>query len=74
MSQMNRVLDRIFFGGTVAFALGLAHANVVASMSFAWMSGSAVAAVGGLGEIEVKAIRDNGCDSMVCLSAEELKL
>ena len=41
---------------------GLAHANVVASMLFAWMSGSAVAAVGGLGEIEVKAMRENGYD------------
>jgi len=41
---------------------GLAHANVVASMLFAWMSGSAVAAVGGLGEIEVRAMQDNGYD------------
>jgi tripartite ATP-independent transporter DctM subunit/tripartite ATP-independent transporter DctP family solute receptor len=41
---------------------GLAHANVVASMLFAWMSGSAVATVGGLGEIEVKAMEDNGYD------------
>ncbi len=41
---------------------GLAHANVVASMLFAWMSGSAVAAVGGLGEIEIKAMKDNGYD------------
>lgn len=42
---------------------GLAHANVVAGTLFAWMSGSAVAAVGGLGEIEVKAMEDNGYDT-----------
>ena len=42
---------------------GLAHANVFASMMFAWMSGSAVAAVGGLGEIEIKAMKDNGYDT-----------
>ncbi len=41
---------------------GLAHANVVASMLFAWMNGSAVATAGGLGEIEVKAMQDNGYD------------
>ncbi|MBN1997187.1 TRAP transporter large permease [candidate division KSB1 bacterium] len=41
---------------------GLAHANVVASMLFAWMSGSAVATIGGLGEIEVKAMKENGYD------------
>jgi len=32
-------------------------------MLFAWMSGSAVAAVGGLGEIEIKAMEDNGYDT-----------
>jgi tripartite ATP-independent transporter DctM subunit len=41
---------------------GLAHANVVANVIFAWMSGSAVAAVGGLGEIELKAMKENGFD------------
>ncbi len=41
---------------------GLAHANVVASIIFSWMSGSAVAAVGGLGEIELKAMKENGYD------------
>ena len=50
---------RVWAGGIHG---GLAHANVVASMLFAWMSGSAVAAVGGLGEIEVKAMKDNGYD------------
>lgn len=50
---------RVWVGGIHG---GLAHANVVASMLFAWMSGSAVAAVGGLGEIEVKAMKENGYD------------
>jgi TRAP-type mannitol/chloroaromatic compound transport system permease large subunit len=39
---------------------GLAHANVVASMIFAGMSGSAVADAGGLGTIEVRAMKERG--------------
>jgi tripartite ATP-independent transporter DctM subunit len=41
----------------------LAHANVVASVIFAGMSGSAVADAGGLGVVEIKAMRENGFDS-----------
>ena len=41
---------------------GLAHANVLASMIFAGMSGSALADAGGLGTIEVKAMKDAGYD------------
>ncbi|MGK7397533.1 MAG: TRAP transporter large permease [Candidatus Cyclobacteriaceae bacterium M3_2C_046] len=41
---------------------GLAHANVLAGMFFSAISGSAVAAVGGLGEIEMKAMKENGFD------------
>jgi tripartite ATP-independent transporter DctM subunit len=37
---------------------GLCHANVIASMIFAGMSGSAVAEAGGLGVVEMKAMRD----------------
>ncbi len=37
---------------------GLAHANVMASIIFAGMSGSAVADAGGLGQIEMKAMKD----------------
>lgn len=44
------------------FTGGLAHANVLASMIFAGMSGSALADAGGLGTIEVKAMRDAGYD------------
>jgi len=41
---------------------GLGHANVVASMIFAGMSGSAVADAAGLGTIEVQAMIDQGFD------------
>lgn len=41
---------------------GLAHANVLASMIFAGMSGSALADAGGLGSIEVKAMTEAGYD------------
>jgi len=41
---------------------GLAHANVVASIIFAGMSGSAVADAGGLGTIEMQAMTSNGYD------------
>ena len=41
---------------------GLAHANVVASIIFAGMSGSAVADAGGLGAIEMEAMSKNGYD------------
>lgn len=60
------ITDRLFQFARVwtgAVHGGLAQANVVASMLFAWMSGSAVAAVGGLGEIEVKAMKDHGYDT-----------
>ncbi len=39
---------------------GLAHVNVLASMIFAGISGSATADVGGLGKIELKAMQDAG--------------
>ncbi len=39
---------------------GLGHANVVASVIFAGMSGSAAADAGGLGQIEIKAMTDSG--------------
>jgi len=40
----------------------LAHASVVASCIFAGMTGSAVAEAGGLGLVEIKAMRENGFD------------
>ena len=57
------ITDRIFnvalafFG---SFKGGLGHVNVVASVIFAGMSGSAVADAGGLGAVELKAMRDDG--------------
>lgn len=41
---------------------GLGHANVVASMIFAGMSGAAAADAGGLGTIEMEAMTSNGYD------------
>ncbi|MGA1600381.1 MAG: TRAP transporter large permease [bacterium] len=39
---------------------GLGHVNIVASVVFSGMSGTAVADAGGLGTIEIKAMKDNG--------------
>jgi len=41
---------------------GLGHVNIVCSIIFAGMSGAAVADAGGLGQIELKAMRDAGFD------------
>ena len=41
---------------------GLAHVNVVASLVFAGMSGAALADLGGLGQVEMRAMRENGYD------------
>jgi tripartite ATP-independent transporter DctM subunit len=41
---------------------GLGHANVLASVMFGGMSGTAVADAGGLGNIEIRAMRDAGYD------------
>lgn len=64
---MNRggVTDRIFgFANTLVGRLpgGLGQVNVMASIIFAGMSGSATADAAGLGSIEIKAMRDAGYD------------
>ncbi len=41
---------------------GLGHVNVVGSIIFAGMSGTAVADAGGLGNIEIRAMRNHGYD------------
>lgn len=41
---------------------GLGYVNVLSSVIFSGMSGSAVADVGGLGQVEIKAMRDAGYD------------
>ena len=60
-----KITDRIFeFAKTLVghFKGGLGHVNVLASMIFAGMSGSAVADAGGLGQMEIKAMVDEGYD------------
>jgi len=47
---------------------GLGHSNVLASIVFAGMSGTAVGDAGGLGAIELKAMRDAGFDDEFSLS------
>lgn len=42
---------------------GLGHANIVASIIFSGMSGSAVADAGGLGQVEMEAMTDEGYDA-----------
>lgn len=57
------ITDRIFgFASAIVGHMrgGLGHVNVVASMIFAGMSGTAVADAAGLGMIEIKAMRDAG--------------
>lgn len=44
------------------FTGGLAHSNVLASVIFSGMSGSAIADTGGLGAIELQAMKDGGYD------------
>jgi len=60
------ITDRIFrLAKAMVGAIpgGLAHVNVLASMLFAGMSGSAVADAAGLGRIEIKAMKDDGYDA-----------
>lgn len=53
---------------------GLGHSNILASLIFSGMSGSAVADAGGLGQIEIEAMKKEGFDSdfsaaVTCASA-----
>ncbi|HKU86465.1 MAG TPA: TRAP transporter large permease subunit, partial [Casimicrobiaceae bacterium] len=41
---------------------GLGHVNIIGSVIFAGMSGTAIADAAGLGTIEIKAMRDKGYD------------
>ncbi|SDU42981.1 TRAP transporter large permease [Stappia sp. ES.058] len=64
-SVMNRIgLTERIFALALAFVghfrAGLAHVNVLASLIFAGVSGSATADIAGLGQIEVKAMRARG--------------
>ncbi len=59
------ITNRIFAFATACIGWlrgGLGHVNIIASVLFAGMSGAAVADAGGLGTIEIKAMRDAGYD------------
>ena len=59
------ITHRIFKFANVAVGWlpgGLGHANVVASLIFAGMSGTAVSDAAGLGQIEIEAMNDAGYD------------
>jgi tripartite ATP-independent transporter DctM subunit len=58
-SVTNRIFN--FANALVGFIRGgLGHVNVVASMIFAGMSATAVADVAGIGQLEIKAMRERG--------------
>ena len=58
-SVTNRIFD--FANALVGFIRGgLGHVNVLASMIFAGMSATAVADVAGIGQLEIKAMRERG--------------
>jgi tripartite ATP-independent transporter DctM subunit len=60
------ITDRIFkFANSLVGHItgGLAHANVVASIIFAGMSGSAIADAGGLGTVEIEGMVNEGFDA-----------
>jgi tripartite ATP-independent transporter DctM subunit len=60
------ITERIFSFATVCVGWlrgGLCHANILASVIFAGMSGSAVADAGGVGTLEIKAMKDEGYDA-----------
>lgn len=57
------ITERIFnFAGALVGHIkgGQAHINIIASLIFAGMSGSAVADTAGLGQVEIKAMTDRG--------------
>lgn len=60
------ITKRIFNFANVAVGWlpgGLGHANVLASLIFAGMSGTAVSDAAGLGQIEIEAMKSNGYDT-----------
>lgn len=74
LMNVGGITDRLFgFCRTLVGWMpgGLGHVNVLASVVFAGMSGSAVADVGGLGVIEIKAMDDAGFDheTSCCITA-----
>ncbi len=71
LMNSGEVTDRIFdFCGKLVGHItgGLGHANILASVIFAGMSGAAIADAGGLGAIELKAMHDAGYDDEFSLA------
>ncbi|MCR5291033.1 MAG: TRAP transporter large permease [Treponema sp.] len=65
LMNAGKITDRIFnFANALVGWIpgGLGHANIVASLIFAGMSGSAAADAGGLGTIEMEAMTSKGYD------------
>lgn len=63
------ITERIFYFAKAAlghYTGGMGHVNVAASLIFSGMSGSAIADAGGLGQLEIKAMRDEGYDDDIC--------
>jgi tripartite ATP-independent transporter DctM subunit len=63
LMNVSGMTDKIFaFAMTLVghFRAGLAQVNVLASMIFAGVNGTAVGDIAGLGQLEVKAMRDRG--------------
>jgi tripartite ATP-independent transporter DctM subunit len=66
LMNLSGITDRIFrFASTLAGRLhgGLAQVNILASLIFSGISGAALADVGGLGRVEIKAMRERGFDA-----------
>lgn len=64
------ITDRIFnFAKSIVGHLpgGLGHVNVISSFIFSGMSGSALADVGGLGQVEIKAMKEENYDDDLTL-------
>ena len=66
LMNLSGITDRIFhFSSVLAGRLhgGLAQVNILASLIFSGISGAALADVGGLGRVEIKAMRERGFDA-----------
>jgi tripartite ATP-independent transporter DctM subunit len=66
LMNAGNITDRIFgFANNLIGHVrgGLGHVNIVASVIFAGMSGTAAADAGGLGTVELKAMKDAGYDT-----------
>jgi len=62
----SKITDRVFaFARALVGRVrgGLGHVNILASLFFSGMSGAAIADAGGLGTVEIKAMRENGYDA-----------